>query len=102
MEEAQAKRGMRKPTLQEIWRLFLFTVGVIAVVQELRKPADERTWEGKVGGLVPYDFRMPTKERFQATYWNPDGPFLGTRVWGVGWAPNFGAVRRLLTSATSE
>lgn len=73
----------------------LAIIGVIAVVQELRRPSEDRTWHGKVADLVPYDFRMPTAERFRNTYWNPEGPILSGKVWGVGWAPNFGAVKSL-------
>ena len=81
---------------KDLWRLILAIIAVVAIVQELRKPAEERTWQGKVGDLVPYDFRKPTAERFKQTYWNPDGPVLGAKAFGVGWAPNFGAVKRLL------
>jgi hypothetical protein len=73
----------------------LAIVGVVAVVQELRTPPELRTWHGKVVGFVPYDFRKPTFERFRWTYWNPEGPFLSGKAWGVGWAPNVGAVMRL-------
>ena len=71
-------------------------VAVAAVVQEMRKPAGERTWQGTVGDLVPYDFRQPTMQRFLESYWNPDGPVVSPRVWGAGWVLNFGAVKRLL------
>ena len=76
--------------IRDIWRLTLAIIGVVAVIQELRKPEDERTWHGKVAGFVPYDFRMPTMKRFRDTYWNPGGPVLSGKVFGVGWAPNFG------------
>jgi hypothetical protein len=69
----------------------------MAIVQELRKPPYERTWHGKVAEFVPYDFRVPTVERLRTTYWNPDGPLLSSKVFGVGWAPNFGAVTRFLS-----
>ncbi len=95
MEEPKAERKKRKPTPQDMWRLLLVIVGIIAIIQELRKPREERTWEGKVGSFVPYDFRRPTMDRVRETYWNPDGSFLSRRVWGVGWAPNFGVVTRL-------
>jgi hypothetical protein len=84
------------PTPKDLWRLVLLVIGVVAVVQELRKPRENRTWHGTVAGFVPYDFRKPTKERFRETYWNPNGPLLSSKVWGVGWAPNVGAVKRLL------
>ncbi len=73
--------------------MVLAVIGVIAVVQELRKPRDERTWHGEVA-FFPYDFRMPTVERVKTTYWNPGGPMFSARVFGVGWAPNFGVLAR--------
>ena len=81
-------------TVKNIWRLALAIIGVIAVVQELKKPPDERTWTGRVANFVPYDFRMPTVERIRHTYWNPDGPILSGKVLGVGWAPNFGVLTK--------
>ena len=78
------------------WRLALAIIGVIAVIQELRKPPDERTWNGKVVDFVPYDFRMPTIGRVRSTYWNPEGPIIGGKVFGVGWAPNFGALTKIV------
>jgi hypothetical protein len=86
----------RQPTFKDLWNLLLAIVGVIAVTQELRKPSDERTWHGTVANLVPYDFRLPNWERIKATYWNLSGPLLPGKVWGVGWAFNFGAVARML------
>ena len=71
-------------------------IGVVAVVEQLRLPPEERTWHGKVANVVPYDFRAPTVERIRTTYWNPEGPVVSGQVWGVGWAPNFGAIWRLL------
>lgn len=86
--------------LGDIWRLILGIIGIIAIIQELRKPKEERTWHGKVADLVPYDFRMPTVERIRTTYWDPGGPLISGRVFGVGWAPNFGAAARLLGKKT--
>jgi hypothetical protein len=86
----------KSPQPQEIWRLVLAIIGVVAIVQELRKPPELRDWYGKALGFMPYDFRKPTVERFRQTYWNPDGPVVSSKAWGVGWAPNFGAVRRFL------
>jgi hypothetical protein len=90
------------PDLRDLWRLLLAIIGVIAVVQELRKPKDERDWHGKVADFVPYDFRMPTIERVRDTYWNPEGPILSSKVFGVGWAPNFGALTRMSGKETPE
>ena len=80
---------------RNFWRLALAIIGVIAIIQELRKPAEERTWQGKVADFVPYDFRIPTVSRVQSTYWQPGGPILTGKVFGVGWAPNFGALTRI-------
>ncbi|HSG80073.1 MAG TPA: hypothetical protein VLD62_10875 [Acidimicrobiia bacterium] len=99
MAEEHADRKKKGPSANDLWRLILFVIGVIAVVKELRKPPDERTWHGKVADLVPYDFRKPTIERFRDTYWNEDGPFLGPKALGVGWAPNFGAVKKVFEKA---
>lgn len=82
----------RMPSIRDIWRLILAVIGVIAIIQELRKPPDERTWHGEVADFVPYDFRMPTADRLKETYWNPGGPLLSSKVFGVGWAPNFGSL----------
>ena len=81
---------------RDLWRLLLAIIGVIAVIQELRKPPEQRTWHGKVARFVPYDFRKPTITRFRETYWNPEGPLIAGKAWGVGWAPNFGAIRTAL------
>ena len=92
----QQNEDRRALGLRDLWRLVLASIGVFAIVQELRKPADERTWHGKVAGFIPYDFRKPTAERFRETYWNPDGQIVSSRVWGVGWALNLGAVKKLI------
>jgi hypothetical protein len=88
----------RTPTtsIRGLWRLVLAIIGVVAIIQELRKSPSERTWNGKVADLVPYDFRIPTIERVRSTYWNPKGPIISGKVFGVGWAPNFGALANLV------
>ena len=83
-------------SLRGIWRFAMAAAAVAAVVQELNKPASERTWQGHVADLVPYDFRKPTMDRFVEAHWNPDGPVLSNKAWGAGWAFNFGAAKRLL------
>jgi hypothetical protein len=85
----------KAPSPRDLWRLILAIVGVVAVVQELRKPREERTWHGAVA-MFPYDFRMPTVERLRNTFWNPDGPIISSKAFGVGWAPNFGALKRFI------
>src|SRR5258708_36478703 len=65
-----------------IWLAFF-----AALYQELRKPAEERTWHGKVAGVVPYDFRLPTIDRVRQAYWNPESETVFTEKGvGGGWA----------------
>src|SRR5690349_16859650 len=78
-------------------RLAVVSMVVAAVATELAKPEAERTWNGRVFGLVPYDFRPPTWERIRSAYWNPDSQQLfSDRVFGVGWAVNLYQARVLL------
>jgi hypothetical protein len=95
MSNQQGDEQKKRPTPRDLWKLALAIIGVVAIVQELRKPPDQRTWNGKVAGFVPYDFRKPTLDRFRETYWNPEGSLLSGKAWGVGWAPNLGAVKKL-------
>ena len=61
-----------------------------AICQELEKPEEEREWHGKIAGFVPYDFRIPTKEKLKEAYWNPmERRVFTPEVFGVGWAVNF-------------
>jgi hypothetical protein len=73
-----------------------FALLAAAVTSELRKPAGESTWHGRLAGFVPYDLRPPTLERLRAAWWNPEEPRIFTdRVFGVGWAINLGRLARL-------
>ena len=70
---------------------------VAALWVELRKPPSERTWNGRLLGAVPYDFRMPTLDRLRQAYWNPGSSrILTDRPLGVGWAVNVPALLRRL------
>ncbi len=65
------------------------TVTLAAVCQELEKPREQRHWHGKLG-FIPYDFRLPTIERFKESCWNPDDSRIFTPgIWGIGWVINF-------------
>lgn len=78
-------------------RLIGVGLAVAAVVKELRTDPAKRTWNGVVAGFVPYDFRMPTVERFRQRMWNPaDEHWVGPRVFGVGWTVNLGRVVAVL------
>jgi|SRR5919109_4728440 hypothetical protein len=87
-------------TLRNFRRLVRFTAFALvaaAVATELAKPASERTWHGKVGGVVPYDFRPPTWQKIRDAYWNPESDHLfSDRVFGVGWAVNLYKAKTLM------
>ena len=53
-----------------------------AIVEELLKSADERTWEGRIGGLIPYDLRLATPDGFRQARERPEEAriVLGYRV----------------------
>ena len=85
-------RGTRR-----LIRAAVVALVVAAVVTELRKPEEERTWHGRVGGVVPYDFRPPTWDKIRNAYWNPHSDELfSDRVFGVGWAVNLHRAKELL------
>jgi hypothetical protein len=68
---------------------------VAAIAQELRKPAESRIWHGRVVGLVPYDFRIPTLARIRDRMWAPENPqILTPGFFGVGWTVNVGRLVR--------
>jgi hypothetical protein len=72
-------------------------LAAVAIVDQLRRPSEERTWEGTVAGFVPYDFRMPTIERARSRWWNLDEPRLFVpQVFGLGWTVNFARLVGLL------
>ena len=58
-----------------------FGLMVAAISQEMSKPEADRTWHGKVFGLVPYAFRPPTWDRSRDSYWNPEDERLFTDRW---------------------
>jgi hypothetical protein len=65
------------------------TATLAAICQELEKPKQDRKWHGKVAGIIPYDFRLPTIERLRESYWNPyERRVFTPEVFGVGWAVN--------------
>jgi hypothetical protein len=85
-------RGVRR-----LLRMVAFGLFAAAIATELAKPEAERTWHGRVFGLVPYDFRPPTWQRIRDAYWNPDSDELfSDRVFGVGWAVNLYKAKTLM------
>lgn len=70
---------------------------VVAISQEMSRPEEQRTWTGKVWGVVPYDFRPPTWERIRESYWDPENRSLFTpALLGVGWTVNLARAAQLM------
>src|SRR5258708_32798981 len=89
--------------LRRVAKVVAIGLLVAAVVQEAAKPRAERTWHGRVLGVVPYDFSPPTWDRIRRAYWNPeDGRLFTDRVLGVGWAINLHRARALLSGLFSR
>jgi hypothetical protein len=81
-------------------KLVAFGFVVAAVVDQLRRDPAERTWEGAVAGVVPYDFRMPTLERARSRWWNTeDDRLFVPQVFGVGWTLNLAQLAKLVRPA---
>ncbi|HEY6285290.1 MAG TPA: hypothetical protein VIX20_06485 [Ktedonobacteraceae bacterium] len=60
----------------------------IAITQQLQRPPEERTWNGKIAG-IPYDFRLPTVERIRAAFWNKGtSQIFLPQAFGIGWSIN--------------
>jgi hypothetical protein len=81
------------------WLMRVAIMGAIAgaIWVELRKPPEERTWNGRLFGVVPYDFRIPSLGSLRQAYWNPRSPRIFTpRPLGVGWAVNVPTLLRRL------
>src|ERR1700682_266721 len=89
--------------VRRLARLTAFGLVVAALATELIKPEAERTWEGRVLGVVPYYFRPPTWQRIRDAYWNPSSERLfSDRVFGVGWAVNLYRAKSLMEAAFSR
>ena len=83
--------------LRRIVKLVAIGLIVAAVIEQLRRDPEERTWEGTVAGIVPYDFRMPTLERARSRWWNTDDDRLFVpQVFGVGWTVNLARLAKLV------
>lgn len=89
--------------LVRLARFLVWASVAAAIYQELRKPPEARTWQGKVAGVVPYDFRVPTPERLRDAYWNPESDIVfSENVWGVGWAVNVPVLARRLVQTARQ
>jgi len=89
-----AKRSeMDSDFLNKVIPITVFTLALVAVCQEMEKPKEERKWNGRVAGIVPYDFRKPSLDRLKNACWNPyDSRMLTPTALGLGWSVNFYAL----------
>src|SRR6202521_1575481 len=88
-------RSLRRA--RRLVRFVAFGLVVAGGGTEPFQPAPARTWEGRLFGVVPYDFRPPTWQRIRDAYWNPRSDRLfNDRVWGVGWALNLHRAKTLM------
>ena len=91
----RGRREHRK--LSALIKLTMAGLFALAIRQELRKPASERTWHGSLFGWLPYDLRRPTLQRFRDTFWAPTNPkVVVPRAYGIGWDLNVGRLVALL------
>jgi len=89
-------KGKTMDRFRRLATLAATALAVAAVVDQLRRPSNERTWHGEVGGIVPYDLRRPTVRRARSRLWNPDDDRLFVpQVFGVGWTLNLAQLGKL-------
>jgi hypothetical protein len=92
-----------KKKLVLVWRLVPMVLAAWALVEQLRRPARERTWRGVLLGFIPYDLRLPTPAHIRDAYWNPqDHHLFPARPFGVGWAVNLHEVWHRLSPSDGE
>lgn len=81
--------------LRGILTLFALALVGLGIADQLKRPSGERTWHGKIWGVIPYDFRVPSLEKLARSMWDPgDERVLKDRAFGVGWDLNLGAVAK--------
>ena len=81
---------MDRKWISRVIQVAVISLAMAAVLQELEKPKEERTWHGKIAGFIPYDFRMPSLERLKEAYWNPyERKVITPEAFGIGWGINF-------------
>jgi hypothetical protein len=95
VSKGEYSMSKRRGKLGRVVQLATWGLAAAALVQELRKPRDQREWHGTVAGIVPYDYRLPTMQRIKDRLWNPNGPVVGPQVFGVGWSVNVGKLASL-------
>ena len=83
------KRKKRSRARRIIGSIVLTVLVTAAIRDQLSRPPESRTWQGRVFG-IPYDFRFPTLERIRNTFWNENtSQVLVPQAFGIGWTINF-------------
>ena len=85
--------GKKKRAKKSLLNGLVGTAAVVlvgmAISEQLRRPAAERTWQGNIFG-IPYNFRLPNIEQVQNTFWNSEtSQILVPHAFGMGWSINF-------------
>lgn len=89
--------------LVKLIRTLAWMTFAAAIYQELRKPPEARSWNGKVAGVVPYDFRIPTIDHLREAYWDPENEqVFSEKVFGVGWAVNIPVAAKKISEIVSQ
>ena len=82
-----SRKKFFRPT-NMIFGILLLVYVAIAITEQLQRPPEERTWNGKIAG-IPYDFRLPTVERIRDTFWNKNtSQIFLPQAFGIGWSIN--------------
>jgi hypothetical protein len=82
------KKFSRK-VLNLTWGASVAALVGMAIMEQLNRPPQERTWHGSVFG-IPYDFRPPTPERLRDEFWNKNtSRIFVPHAFGLGWGINF-------------
>ena len=69
-------------------------LAIIALLDQLGRRPEDRDWNGRALG-VPYDFRMPTIDRFLHRNWNEvDERIIVPVAFGMGWTINLYQLKR--------
>jgi hypothetical protein len=92
-------RTLRDELTDLAWLIRVLILAAVAgaIYRELRLPPQERTWHGRLLGVIPYDFRLPTLGRIRDAYFNTGSNRIFTpEPVGVGWAVNVAAVLKRL------
>src|ERR1041385_7435581 len=92
LEVLDVKAKVTMKSLRGVVRAVGLALLGAAVVKELRMPAAERTWHGRLWGRVPYEFRRPTMERARQSLWAPERGMFTETVFGVGWTLNLARI----------